>query len=206
MLYQLSYVPSLIRRTPRDLSQQMARGADGPPAIERPPQIMRNECRGRSRPEVATSIALSANSEVDGYGSPPLGSSTYVPHGHSPDRERSIRARRAQGSRQEARRDGGLIGRRGLGADAPPMIGLWAFEDLGTSECGGRRLFGSKIDVTCFSDVVSVAAEWKLRWGMRRAVLRPTKPVRWRVITDFPGNPAPGVPERDKAPNSGWYV
>ena len=83
---------------------------------------------------------------------------------------------------------------------------LWAFEDLGTSECGGRRLFGSKIDVTCFSDVVSVAAEWKLRWGMRRAVLRPTKPVRWRVITDFPGNPAPGVPERDKAPNSGWYV
>ena len=60
VLYQLSYVPSLIRGTPRDLSQQTARGTDGPPAIERPPQFMRNECRGRSRPEVATSIALSA--------------------------------------------------------------------------------------------------------------------------------------------------
>jgi hypothetical protein len=82
---------------------------------------------------------------------------------------------------------------------------LWAFEDLGTSGCGGRRLFGAAIAVRC-DRVMPVVGKWRLWWGMRRGVLRPTKPISWRVITDYPGSPIPGVPERDRAPNAGWYV
>jgi hypothetical protein len=83
---------------------------------------------------------------------------------------------------------------------------LWSFEDLGTSGCGGRRLFGPRIAVRCDRVNVTVGATWKLWWGMRRNVLRPTKPIRWRVTADYPGEPVSGVPEIDTAPDRGWYL
>ena len=81
---------------------------------------------------------------------------------------------------------------------------LWSYEDLGTSGCGGRRLFHEEIELNC-RRVLECCYEVWLRWTIERKVLRPDKRIRWRVITYYPGaDPYPGPPE-DLAPDSGWY-
>ena len=47
---------------------------------------------------------------------------------------------------------------------------------------------------------------WKPWWSIRRSVLAPTKRIRWRVVSDYPGDPDffP-TPEIDRAPDAGWF-
>lgn len=79
---------------------------------------------------------------------------------------------------------------------------LWGAA-LGPFECGGRRLFGSRISLRCGSTEVDFFT-FSLWWGMRRGVLRPTKTIRWRIETHHPANPDPRAVE-DRAPDGGFY-
>jgi hypothetical protein len=90
--------------------------------------------------------------------------------------------------------------RRGPKADYK----LWWYEDLGTSGCGGRRLFREEIDVRCDRVIVSTSAEWRVWWSMDRRALDPTKRIRWRIHTHYPGHVDHS--EDDRAPDSGWYA
>jgi hypothetical protein len=83
---------------------------------------------------------------------------------------------------------------------------LRAFEDLGTSGCSGKRVGGERIRLVCGRRVLGVN-DWKPWWSIRRSVLDPTKRIRWRVVSKYPGNPDlfPS-PEIDRAPDAGWYM
>jgi len=79
---------------------------------------------------------------------------------------------------------------------------LWAYQDLGKSDCGARELFGPEIRSTCEPGSSYETTVW---WSMRRSSLRPNKVIRWRAVTYYPGaDPYPGPPE-DNAPDTGWY-
>jgi hypothetical protein len=80
---------------------------------------------------------------------------------------------------------------------------LWNFEDLGTSGCGGRRLFGREIDLRCGRRLIGVSATGTLWWDVPRAELNPGKRIRWRIHTHYQG--APDNRDDDLAPDSGWY-
>jgi hypothetical protein len=82
---------------------------------------------------------------------------------------------------------------------------LRAFEDLGTRGCSGRRRVGEEIDLRCGHRVAEFVGDWKAWWSIRRSVLEPTKRIRWRVVSDYPGGPVPDVPEKDRAPDAGWF-
>jgi hypothetical protein len=83
---------------------------------------------------------------------------------------------------------------------------LLASEDLGTSQCSGTRRGGEEIELRCGHRVAAFVGDWKAWWSIRRSVLDPTKRIRWRVVSDYPGEPVPGVPEKDWAPDAGWYA
>ena len=80
---------------------------------------------------------------------------------------------------------------------------LWNYESLGESDCGGNRHLGGEIDdLRCAQDVMccTTGTMW---WEAPRASFNPTKPIRWRVRTHYPG--ATDDSEDDLAPDSGWY-
>ena len=79
---------------------------------------------------------------------------------------------------------------------------FWAYQSLGKSDCGARRLYGPTIHVACEPGSSYETTVW---WSVRRSVLHPDKRIRWRAVTFYPGaNPYPGPPE-DHAPDDGWY-
>ena len=81
---------------------------------------------------------------------------------------------------------------------------LESTRDLGLLECSGRRRGGGEISLSCGNRRLNDGSE-KLWWSIRRSILDPTKRIRWRVVSDTPQDPVPGVPEVDRAPDVGWF-
>jgi hypothetical protein len=79
---------------------------------------------------------------------------------------------------------------------------LWNIEDLGTSECGGRRVSGDDIELRCGQRMIGVGLH-VVSWSIPRAQLRPEKRIRWRVHTHWQGHT--NRDDDDSAPDAGWY-
>jgi hypothetical protein len=85
---------------------------------------------------------------------------------------------------------------------------LVAFEDLGLDGCRGKRVGGERIPLRCGlrRPVENNPSLWQPWWSIRRSVLDPTKRIRWRVVSKYPGDLFPDIPEVDRAPDDGWYM
>jgi hypothetical protein len=82
-----------------------------------------------------------------------------------------------------------------------PDFVLIASKLVGDPQCVAKRPNGRPISLRCDANVDGRTA-W---WSIRRRVLDPDKPIRWRVATPDVDSLAFSDPT-DLAPDAGWYV